>query len=124
MEAGLVDRNPMSRWASPPVVVKKPAVGKFRMTVYVKAVNAQTETLHWPMSIIDVILEYLRKAKVFCDLDLFKGFWRLPLHPESQGFYSFQTDRGVHTPTRVLIGGSDSVAFCQAAVQEIYDELL
>ncbi len=74
MEAGLVYRNPTSRWASPPVVVKKPGAGKFRMTVDVKAVNAQTETLHWPMPIIEVILEYLRKAKVFCGLDFFIGF--------------------------------------------------
>ncbi len=106
------------------MVAKKPGVGKFRMTVDVKSVNAQTENLHWPMSIIEVILESLREARVFCGLDFFKGFWQLPLHPKSQGFYSFQTDRGVHTPTRVLMEGSDSVAFCQAAVQEIFEELL
>ncbi len=30
----------------------------------------------------------------------------------------------VYTPIRVLMGGSDSVAYCQAAVQEIFRDLL
>ena len=38
--------------------------------------------------------------------------------------FSFLTDQGVYTPTRVSMGGSDSVAYCQATVQAIFDEVL
>jgi hypothetical protein len=38
--------------------------------------------------------------------------------------FSFLTDLGVYTPTQVLMGGSDSVAYCQAVVQEIFQDLL
>ncbi|KAH9174853.1 hypothetical protein AeNC1_017662 [Aphanomyces euteiches] len=38
--------------------------------------------------------------------------------------FSFLTDIGVYTPTRVLMGGTDSVAYCQSSVQEMFaDEL-
>jgi hypothetical protein len=61
---------------------------------------------------------------VFFILDFFKGYWQLPLHPSCQEMFSFLTDLGVYTPTRVLLGGSDSVAYCQAAVQVIFQDLL
>ncbi len=38
--------------------------------------------------------------------------------------FSFLTDQGVYTPTRVLMGGSDSVAYCQATVQAMFDDIL
>ena len=43
--AGMCFRNPKSAWCSPPLVVKKQEAGALRMTVDVRAVNAQTERL-------------------------------------------------------------------------------
>ncbi len=34
----------------------------------------------------------------------FKGYWQSPLHPSCQEMFSFLTDLGVYTPTRVLMG--------------------
>ncbi|KAG3112218.1 hypothetical protein PI124_g10789 [Phytophthora idaei] len=31
---------------------------------------------------------------------------------------------GIFTPTRVLMGGTDSVVYCQATVQEMFEEYL
>jgi len=121
--AGLVYRNNKSRWASPPLIVPKPN-GKSRMTVDVRMVNDRTDRLVWPMPMMETITEHLRGAKVFFTLDFFKGYWQLPLAKESQELFSFITDTGVYTPTRVLMGGSDSVAYCQATVQEMFAELL
>ncbi|OWZ18122.1 hypothetical protein PHMEG_0007837 [Phytophthora megakarya] len=36
----------------------------------------------------------------------------------------FLTDMGIFTPIRVLMGGSDSMAYCQATVQEMFEEFL
>jgi hypothetical protein len=122
--AGLCYRNNRSRWCSPPLIVKKKESGQFRMTVDVRAVNAQTEVVQWPMPILEVIMDHLQGAKVFFAIDFFKGYWQLPLAKESQELFSILTDEGMYTPSRVLMGGSDSVAFCQAAVQEIFAEHL
>jgi hypothetical protein len=73
VEAGLVYRNPGSRWASPPLIVKK-GVGGFRMTVDVRAVNSQTEVTQWPMPLLEVVLDHVQGATVFFSLDFFKGY--------------------------------------------------
>ena len=44
----------------------------------------------------------------------------MSLAEPSQELFSILTDEGIYTPTRVLMGGSDSVAYCQAAVQEMF----
>jgi hypothetical protein len=62
--AGLVYRNPGSRWSSPPLIVKKGG-GGFRMTVGVRAVNAQTETTQWPMPLLEVVLDHVQGATMF-----------------------------------------------------------
>ncbi len=64
LEAGLVYRNPGSRWSSPPLIVKKGG-GGFRMTVDVRAVNAQTEATQRPMPLLEVVLDHVQGATVF-----------------------------------------------------------
>jgi hypothetical protein len=46
------------------------------------------------------------------------------LDPDSQEMFSFMTDQGVCTPTRVLMAGSDSVVRCQATVQAMFEGVL
>ncbi|KAF0744145.1 hypothetical protein Ae201684_001287 [Aphanomyces euteiches] len=122
--AGLCYRNPRSKRCSAPLIVKKPEANEFRMTVDVRPANAQTERILWPMPMLEVILDHLCGAQVFFTLDFFKGYWQFALHPDSQEMFSFLTDIGVYTPTRVLMGGTDSVAYCQSSVQEMFaDEL-
>jgi hypothetical protein len=123
-KAGLVYKNTRSRWCSPPLIVRKPEANAFRMTVDVRAVNAQTERMVWPMPMLEVVLDHLAGASVFFSLDFFKGYWQFKLDPESQEMFSFLTDQGVYTPTRVLMGGSDSVTYCQATVQAMFDDIL
>jgi hypothetical protein len=69
-------------------------------------------------------MDHLQGAKVFFVIDFFKGYWQLPLAEASQELFSILTDEGIYTPKRVLMGGSDSVAYCQAAVQEIFAQYL
>ena len=75
VSAGLCYRNNRSRWCSPPLIVKKKDAGQLRMTVDVRAVNAQTEVMIWPMPILEVVMDHLQGAKVFFVIDFFKGYW-------------------------------------------------
>lgn len=124
IEAGLVFRNPNSRWYSPPLIVKKPGIGNFRMTVDVRGVNAQTERIAWPMPMLQVVMEELKGANCFFMLDFFKGYWQFLLSEECQEYFSFMIDEGIYTPTRVMMGASDSVAYTQSTVQDLFDDLL
>ena len=57
-------------------------------------------------------------------LDFFKGYWQFLLHKDCQEMFSFLTDTGVYTSERVMQGASDSVAYCQSTVQEMFKDIL
>ena len=45
-------------------------------------------------------------------------------YEDSQEYFSFATDSGVFTPTRVMQGSADGVAACQSAMQQVLGDLL
>ncbi|GMF41276.1 unnamed protein product [Phytophthora fragariaefolia] len=102
----LVYRSYSSRWASAPRIVPKPPPSDFRMCIDSRVVNDQTI------------------AKVFFIYDWFRGYWQLPLHPDSQEIFTFMTHRGMYTPTRVPMGVKDAVAYCQSVVELIFADRL
>eukprot|EP00644_Phytophthora_capsici_P012184 jgi/Phyca11/119395/e_gw1.38.469.1 len=48
----------------------------------------------------------------------------MPLHPNSREFFSFVTEDGVYTPTRVPQGASDSAVHFQAQMNDVLKDLL
>ncbi|ETV75061.1 hypothetical protein H257_10660 [Aphanomyces astaci] len=105
-KAGFIYRNPASRWACAPLIVRESHTkDEFRMTVDLRPVNSQTEQIAWPMPMLE-------------------GYWQFSLDLSCQEMFSFLTDTGVYTSYRVMQGGSDSVAYCQATVQAMFAEQL
>jgi hypothetical protein len=92
------------------------------MTVDQRGPNSCTEPMHWPMSVLEVVMTRLLKKTAFFSLDWFKGYWQLPLHPDSQELFTIMGVDGMITPTRVSMGQSDAVAYCQFVAQEVYGE--
>ncbi|KAJ0392197.1 hypothetical protein ATCC90586_010566 [Pythium insidiosum] len=129
LKYGLVYVNHRSRYASAPRIVRKreqdsdPRADP-RMTVDTRAVNATTEPMLWPMPVLEVAFGVFEGAKCFFVLDWFRGYWQLPLDEESQEYFSFVTHQGIFTPTRVPMGATDAVAYCQGVVAEIFGDLL
>lgn len=121
---GLCYRNPKSKWCSPPHVVKKPEAGSHRMTADVRGPNACVEQIVWPMPILEAAFEQLRGSSRYFSLDFFKGFWQFAMAEWCQEIYSILTDEGVITPTRVLMGGTNSVAYVQSTVQQMFADVL
>ncbi|GMF52587.1 unnamed protein product [Phytophthora fragariaefolia] len=129
LDNGLVFLNHRSCWASAPNIVRKKEQGVDpsadpRMTIDSRGVNERTEAMPWPMPVLEVVIGELEGAKYFFVLDWFRGYWQLPLHPDSQELFSFVTHRGIYTPTRVPMGATDAVAYCQGVVEEIFGGLL
>ncbi|KAF0756866.1 hypothetical protein AaE_004463, partial [Aphanomyces astaci] len=102
-EAGLVYRNTRSRWASAPRIVPKKDPGDLRMTIDSRPINACTEPMPWPMPNLEVAMVVLKGSKVYFKLDWMKGGC---------------------DPTRVLMGQTDAVAYCQGVVDEFFGDLL
>ncbi|POM71911.1 Hypothetical protein PHPALM_11460 [Phytophthora palmivora] len=84
-----------------PHIVRKPGVGNFRMTVDVKLADERVEQVVWSMPII---LDFAMAA-------------------HCQDIYSILTEDGVVTPTRVLMEGTNSVAYVQSTVQAMFAEV-
>jgi hypothetical protein len=123
-EYGLVYENRNSKWASPVVVVQKPGNRGYRMCVDLREVNKQCHSTMWPMPHLEAIVQHLADKQCWFALDAFKGFWIMPLHPDSQEMMSFATDRGVYTPTRSIQGHLNSTVQFQARMSEIFAEVM
>ncbi|KAF0742575.1 hypothetical protein Ae201684P_008386 [Aphanomyces euteiches] len=121
---GMVYKNNRATWAAAPRIVPKRDAGALRMTIDSRPINACTEPMPWPMPNLDSAMACLVGTKAYFTLDWTKGYWQLPLHADSQEFFSFMTPFGVYTPTRVLMGQTDAVAYCQSVVHQMFGELL
>ena len=127
-------QNPESQWASSPFCVRKrvkegeklpPLIDLMRMTVDLREVNKRMTTTVWPMPNLEVVLGAIAGAKCFALFDLTSGYWQFPLDLSCREFFSYITDRGIFTPTRVPQGAAGSVAYVQASMCHILgDELL
>ncbi|POM75925.1 LOW QUALITY PROTEIN: GapPol Polyproteinlike [Phytophthora palmivora] len=118
LENGLAYVNPRSRWASPPRIVSKSEPGTYRMTVDTRRMYERMDPIQWPVPILESALSLER----YFTLDWFRGYWQLPLHPESQEMFSIMTHRGIITPTRVLMG--TQMLWLTHVVEEVFQPLL
>jgi len=73
---------------------------------------------------LDAIVIRMKNSKFFIKLDLFKGFWLLPLAEECREQFSFMTPDGVFTPMRLPQGARNSASQFQARMAEIFPDLI
>ena len=106
-EMGFVYRNKSSRWLSP-VPKPKKYPGQFRMVIDCRYANSQVQPMAGFLPFLEVSMRYFEDSG-FGSLDGFKIFWQFQLDSEIQQIYSFLTEYGVYTPTRLIQGRTDSV---------------
>ena len=123
LDLGLIRRNPSSAWASAPLVVPKPDPEKWRFTTDLRPVNKVTVPHAWPMPDLESVTARLAGQHCFAAIDLCHAYWQLPLHEDSQECQSFITPNGVYSPTRVMHGQRNAVAFCQSSVQLLCESI-
>ena len=130
-KAGFVYFNPEAAVSSPAHVVRKagadptaPLEGQFRLTVDYRAVNEHTVPVEFPIPRLEEFSRLIAGDTCWGKIDLFNGFWQLPLHTDSQPYLSISTDKGVWTPTRVTQGARNSAGSFQARTSRILREQL
>ena len=67
---------------------------KLRVCVNLKKVNAATICDHYPLPIIDQVIERVASAKAYSFLDGFSGYNQLPIAPKDQHKMAFATKQG------------------------------
>ncbi|OWZ01646.1 hypothetical protein PHMEG_00026927 [Phytophthora megakarya] len=122
---GFVRHNDKSRWACAAVPVRKVgSADSFRITNYYRPVNKETVSIAGVMPNLDVALDQVSGSYGFAKFDLMKGFWQMPLHPDSQELMSFMTEDSVFTLLRVPQDAMDSSVHFQNQLQDGFRELL
>lgn len=73
-----------------------------RFCINYKKLNDVTIDQNCPVSNIHDIIKNLGAAKVFCKVDLRKGYWQIPLSAEAKPFTAFTTPDGGHYQFKVM----------------------
>lgn len=83
-----------TEWCHPVVIVPKPN-GDIRFCVDFTKLNTEVDrTLRHTKTPAEAVSGFKPKDKYFAKLDLVKGYWQMPLHPESQLLTTFITIGG------------------------------
>ena len=84
-----------SPWSSPVVIVTKKN-GDVRFCCDYRKINKITKKDSWPLPRIDEALDTLAGSKCFTSLDMFSGYWMLPLSKQAQEKTAFITHMGLY----------------------------
>ena len=94
VEMGVIEES-NSAWCSPIVLVGKKD-GSIWFCVDYRKVNEVSRFDAYPMPRVDELLDRLGTARFFTTLDLTKGYWQIPLSPESKEKTAFSTLYGLY----------------------------
>ena len=84
-----------SPWASRLLMVKKPD-NSLRPCVDFRKLNDITKRQSNPLPNIDDLLTYVGKGKIYTKVDLYSGFWQIPLRKSDREKTGFTTPRGLY----------------------------
>ncbi|XP_062538889.1 uncharacterized protein K02A2.6-like [Armigeres subalbatus] len=92
-----------SEWISPMVVVPKGS-DDIRLCINMRYPNQAIQREHYPLPIIDNLLNKLKGAVVFSKLDITSAYYHVELHPESREITTFMTSKGLMRFKRLMFG--------------------
>lgn len=94
LELGVIEES-SSPFASPVVIVPKDQQGSVRFCCDFRRLNSATIPDSFPMTRVDDIIDKVGHAKFMTKLDLSKGYWQIPLDPETIPMSAFCTPHGL-----------------------------
>jgi hypothetical protein len=77
-----------SDWAAPAFLVPKPN-GGWRLVADLCLLNQRCRDWKMPFPTIEDVFQKLGKSELFCVMDITKGFWNVPISPDSRKYTAF-----------------------------------
>lgn len=108
-----------SEWSNPIVLVPKKD-GSLHFCLDFRKLNSVSKFDPYPMPRVDELVERLGRATYLTTPDLCKGYWQVPITPESKELTAFKTPFG-HFQFRVLSFGLHGAP---ATFQRMMDKIL
>lgn len=115
-----VIRESRSAYASPVVLVRKKD-DTWRFCVDYRALNATLTSgdENYPLPLIDDILSYLNGCQWFTGLDLFSGYWQIPIKESDKHKSAFITSEGLWEFNVLPFGMKTSPATFQRCMDQV-----
>lgn len=109
-------------WSSPVVLVKKKD-GAVRFCVDYRRLNEVTVKTVYPLPRLDDVLNRLGGATLFTTLDMYKGYWQVPMAEVDRPKTAFVTPDGLFQFTRMSFGLCNAPASFQRMMDTILGPL-
>ena len=92
---GLIEKSVDTTFNSPIFLIKKKHTGKTRFVVDLRKINDVLKPLTVMLPRIDDVLQEIasQKPTIYSSLDLFKGFWAIPLEKSSRKYTNFYSPK-------------------------------
>lgn len=94
LKQGIIEPS-HSPYQSPVVVVKKKD-GSMRLCIDFRQLNRVLITANEPIPWVDMMFAKLGKSRYFSKFDFTKGYWQVPMQPESKQMTAFQSASGLY----------------------------
>ncbi|GBM66221.1 Transposon Ty3-I Gag-Pol polyprotein [Araneus ventricosus] len=112
-----------SEYSSPVVLVKKKD-GSSRLCIDYRRLNKITVREHFPLPLIDDLLDRLQSANIFTTLDLKNAFFHVDIDPSLKKYTSFVTDTGQYEFNKMSFGLSNSPSVFQRYIYNVFRDLI
>ncbi len=113
-----------SPWNSPLFLVPKKD-GSYRAVVDFRRVNDATVPDHYPLPVLQDLLQFIGKNNtVYSTLDLKSDFRKIPLDENSRPITAFSTPSGHYEWLRCPMGLRNSPLTCQGLINSIFQGLI
>lgn len=122
LEKGIIEPS-TSPWSAPIVMVRKKD-GTHRMCIDYRNLNSVTRKDNFPIPRIDDILDSLSGNEFFSTLDLYSGFWQMPVSPTDAEKTAFVTHKGLFQFTRLPMGLCNAPASFQRLMSIVLGKML
>ena len=102
---------------SAPILLSRKKCGGWRFLTDFRRVNERCDKVVHPLPRIEDSIQRLESPSFFSSMDLTKGFWQIPVHPDDRKFFAFSTE-SLHLEYLVApMGAKNSPSYLSALMQ-------
>ena len=93
--------------------------GKLRLVSDYRQLNKQTSKSTWPIPSVEGIFDTLEGSAYFTSIDMYAGFYQVPMEESSQDYTAFSTPFGSFKWLRMPMGLTGSPPTFQCLVEKV-----